>query len=186
MAVTNDADLIVLLRSVISSGLALRGWNYPVIQRSQPTQQGIPTEPGIYFQKMYDNHYGMPGTTTQINVPSVGSNTEVNTQKMESTFQISALIIRHPSIGATTEPTASDISNYVATVLQRRDTVRELIKHNVNVLRLKRIGNEYFEDDRHRHEAWPTFEIIFTWEKVTSYVVGNTDKVVEHIYVVPD
>lgn len=186
MSVTTDADLIILIRRVVTAGMALRGWNFPVVQRSQATQQGMPTETTVYFQKMYDDHYGTPGTTTLVDTPEVGKSTEVNTQKMETTFQFSAAIIRTPQMDVTVQPTASDISRYIATILQRRDTLRELIKDNVNVLRFKRIGNEYFEDDRHRHEAWPTFEVVFTWEEVTSYVVDNTDKVVEHIYIVPD
>lgn len=184
--ITSDADLIILLRGVLASGMSLRGWSFPVVQRSQPTQQGIPTETTVYFQKMYDNHYGTAGTSTLVNNPSVGKSTEVNTQKMETTFQISVLTILLPSMDVNTQPTASDISNYLATVMQRRDTIRELIKHNVNVLKFKKIGNDYFEDDRHRHEAWPVFEVVLAWEQVTSYVVDNTDKIVGNIYVVPD
>ncbi len=186
MTVTSDADLIILIRSAISAGLALRGWNFPVVQRSQATQQGIPTETTVYFQKLYDDHYGTPGTYTQVDTPEPGKSTEVNKQRMESTFQFSVLTILKPSMDVNAQPTASDISKYISTILQRRDTIRELEKSNVGVLRFKRIGNDYFEDDRHRHEAWPAFEVVFTWEEVTSYTVDNTDKVVEHIYIVPD
>jgi len=180
-----DADLIRLFRSTLISGLAMVGWDYPVVQRSQSTQQGIPTENAVYFQKLFDNRYGMPCMVTTAG-PSPTQNTETTTQHMETTFQVSALVILTPSM-TVNQVTASDISNYLANILQRRDTIRRMLaSSNVNVLRIQKIDNTYFEDDRHRNEAWPTFEVVLTHQTVTSVVVDSTDKVVLNVYQVPD
>jgi len=181
-----DSDLIRLFRSTLMSGLALAGWNYPVVQRSQSTQQGIPTENTVYFQKLFDYRYGMPCMITTVGTPTAAQNTETTTQNMETTFQVSALTILTPSM-TVDQVTASDISNYLANILQRRDTIRKMLaSNNVNVLRIQKIDNTYFEDDRHRNEAWPTFEVVLTHQTVTSVAVDNTNTVVQNVYQVPD
>lgn len=184
-----DNDLIRLFRKSIVEGLALNGWTYPVIQRSQPTQQGIPTETTVFFQKLYDYRYGSPCLTSKIDLTNLAQNIETTTQNMETTFQVSVLSILTPAMDTTTnpQPTASDISNYVANILQRRDTVRKLLAaNNVNVLRIQKVDNTYFEDDRHRNEAWPTFEVVLTHQTVTTNIVNNTDQVNLKTYQVPD
>jgi hypothetical protein len=183
----NDASLIRLFRRSIVEGLALNGWLFPVVQRSQPTQQGIPTETTVFFQKLFDNRYGQPCLKTMYGVPTPDLNTEVTTQHMETTFQVSVLTLLSPSMNTDNQPTASDISNYVANILQRRDTVRKMLaSNNVNVLRISKVDNSYFEDDRHRNEAWPTFEVVLTHQTVTSNTVDNTANVQLNIYPVLD
>lgn len=181
-----DPELIKLVREVVIAGMATKGWSFPVVQRSQPTQQGIPTETTIYFQKMYDKRYGWPGLTTIPDAPEVGKSTEITTQNMETYFQFSALTVINPKAGNDTQNTASDISNFVAALFQRRDCIRTLGKSGVGVLRIKEVDNTYFEDDRHRNEAWPTFEVVFTHQSVTTNVVNNTADVQLAIYQVPD
>jgi hypothetical protein len=42
----------------------------------------------------------------------------------------------------------------------------------VNILRPTHVANPYFEDDRHRNEAYPSFDLVFTHTNSISQPIG--------------
>lgn len=167
-----DLDLIKILRGRLLEAAAMASWPYPVLQRPQPTQQGqqevdVNNGGAIYFQKLFDVDYGFPGTYTSPYDET--RNKETTKQRKETTFEISANVIQNPS--DTSIPTASDVVNYLAAVLKRRDTMRDWSQKGIGILRFSKISNDYFEDDRHRLQANPKFELVVTWTQETEILV---------------
>ena len=171
-----------IMRYVTSTGRAI-----PVMQKHMADQQGIEKVDtggeGIYLQKIADYFWGWPGTETVYDA-ATDVMTETTIQNVETSFDISALSIQDPN--DTSKPTASDIVNGLAMWMQKRETLRLINEQGVNIKPLKDISNPYFEDDRHRNEASPTFRITIAHQLKTSNPVECTDIITQSVHSVPD
>jgi hypothetical protein len=178
-----DAQLIFLLAEQMDAAVEAGGWDYPVIQKNQPTQEGIPVNPAVFFEKLFDHPYGYTSHELDYN-NDMASFSETTTQVYETTFQISALVIQNPS--DLTLPTASDVVNYVKMFIAT-PTIRQIfMAQNVGLLRVTQVRNPYFEDDRHRMEAHPSFDIVLTYNKDIEMQIPGTNIIDGDIYPVID
>lgn len=182
-----DNDLIELLATRMELASATAGWNFPVVQKEQPTQQGIPTEPTIFLEKLFDNLYGFAARSNDIVTETddfgpFPQMRETDKQLIETAFQISAWVIQDPT--NTNLPTASDVVNYVSMFLRHRETIRAWAPLNVNLLRVTQIRNPYTEDDRHRNEATPSLDLILTHDRTLTLDVSSADTVVGDFYAI--
>ncbi len=170
-----DNDLINLFATRLEAVAASGSWKdangnlYGVSQKEQPTQQGVTTVPQIFFEKLFDNGYGFPEVTHVFDDVNQIM-TEVETQLTETTFQVSALVIQDPT--DLTIPTASDVVNFCRGFLMARETIRAWKSVGVSILRVITVRNPYFEDDRHRNEATPSFDIVVTHNRVINNVIN--------------
>jgi hypothetical protein len=176
-----DNELISLLAGQMDAAVAAGGWPYLTIQKYQPTQQGLPSQPAVFFEKLFDHPYGSPGNHLSLNVDNLGFS-ETSTQVYESLFQISTLVIQDP--GNLTIPTASDVANYIKMYLAAPSVRAIFMAQNVGVLRVTHVRNPYFEDDRHRFEAHPSFDINLTYLKDITFQVPGTN-IVEELGIYP-
>lgn len=155
-----DNALIRLFLPIINAGLIADGYTgVNVLQANQPTQQGVPIAPSVYFTKIGDHRYGFlhrDDTWDDINSRMV--HTEI--QQYETTFQVSALVLQNPRV--TNKYTASDLVNEVAAILQSDNTVTTLMESNVGILRVQEIRNPFFVDDMDNFEASPSFDFTLT------------------------
>lgn len=159
-----DNELIALFLPIINTGLAANGFtDVVVLQSNQPTQQGIPTGPAVYFTKISNRRYGFLGTYDKWDSDN-GTMVHTEVQPFESTYQVSALVLQNPK--TPTQYTASDLVNEVAAILQSEKTVMTLASSNVGVLRISDIGNPYFVDDQDQFEANPSFDFTLTYRNV--------------------
>ncbi|USN16331.1 hypothetical protein PLUTO_00150 [Luteibacter phage vB_LflM-Pluto] len=145
-----------------------------VVQKQQPTQQGVPTSSTVFFEKLFDIPFGWAKTNYVYND---GDNTfsEDESSSYQTTFQISALAIQN--VLDTSLPTASDIVSYLRGFITSRATIREFMKVGVNMYRVSQVRNPYFEDDRHQNEAAPSFDLVLTHSRVVTTKVGAVDEV---------
>lgn len=151
-----DNQLIRLFLPIIQLGLINDGYtNVVVKQFNQPTQQGANSGPTVYFAKTGDVRYGFLqfNSTWQ---PALSQMEHVEEQSYETTFQIMALVRQNPQ--DTTLPTASDLVNEVAAIMQSNNTVKILNAADVGILRVREIRNPYFIDDQDIFEASPSFD----------------------------
>ena len=181
-----DNQLIKLFLPIITAGLTADGFTQVTVQQmDQPTQQGIPSGPTVYFQKINDHRYGWGGRHAKWDpLSSTMKNYEI--QWHETTFQVSALVVPVPVMGVTflesedglqlisetgdtliseTVPdpyTAADLANEVASILQSEQAQVTLMAQNVGILRVQNLNNPYFQDDRDQFEATPSFDFILT------------------------
>lgn len=168
-----DNDLLALITTRLNAAVTAAGWMYmpptggtpapyPVLQKQQPTQEGIPYSPTIFFEKLFDQVYGFADVSHSFD-EGTSTMTETETQLIATTIQISALVIQEPA--NLSLPTASDAANYVRSFFMARSNLRLLWAQNVNVLRVTQVANPYIEDDRHRNEATPSFDVVVTHQR---------------------
>lgn len=168
-----DNDLIRLFLPIIQNGLIAAGFTgVTTKQANQPTQQGINTNPTVYFFKVGDHRYGFLRRDDQWDsLTSTMVHTEI--QQYETTFQVSTLVLQKPS-----NPylyTASDLANEVAAIMQSDNTRAVLLAAGVGILRVTDVINPYFVDDRDQFEASPSFDFTLTHKqtRVTTQPVIN-------------
>ena len=170
-----DNELINIIATQLELAVANAGWDYKVIQKNDPQQEGIPSEPGIFFEKLFDHPYGFPIINNTYN--SVPDNfSETNLQVYETTFQVTSLVIQNPD--DLTIPTASDAANQMLMFMQSRTTVAALRALGVSLLRITQVRNPYFVDDRNRFEGHPNFDIIVYSKREITFTVPAAVKAV--------
>jgi len=145
-----------LFLSIINTGLIADGYaGVAVKQANQPTQQGINTQPTVYFYQIGVKRYGFLGRTdVWNNIESEMVHTE--SQYYETTFQVSALVLQYPQ--SPSQYTAIDLVNEVASIMQSDNTLAILNSSGIGILRISDISNPHFVDDRDQFESSPFFE----------------------------
>lgn len=162
MSNKTDNSLIQIFLPIINAGLTADGYTgVQVMQSNQPTQQGIPTSPTIYFFKVASRRYGYLG---RLDEWDANTTTMIHTENQyyESTWQVSALVLQNPA--TPNQYTASDLVDEVSSILVS-DVSRETLNTNgIGILRINDIVNPYFVDDRDNFEASPSFSFTLTYE----------------------
>lgn len=157
-----DNGLIQLFLPLIKAGLTADGFiNVVTVAANQPTQQGINTAPTVYFYKIDNQPRGYPKWTDVWDEEN-SQMVHTESQYMECTFQISALVLQNPT--TPNAYTASDLVNEVLAIMQSQNTVVTLNNSNVGILRVSTVTNVYFPDDRDQFEAHPSFEFTFIYQ----------------------
>ena len=176
-----DNQLIQLFLPIIQAGLIADGFtNVTVKQSNQPTMQGINTNPTVYFFKVSNKRYGFLGRYDKW---SALQSNMVHTEKQyfETTFQVAALVLQNPK--DTSLPTALDLVNDVASIMQSDKTRAILNASKVGILRVQDVLNPYFFDDRDNFEASPSFDFVLTYrnDRISSTPI-ITPPIVPNIY----
>lgn len=158
-----ENDLFTLIISTIQAGLTANGMpDIKIKQSYQSTQQGTNTAPTLYLNKLFDKLYGNPEKKNEWDPDTV---TMVNTQTQfyESPFQGMAIATQDPS--NLSAPTATDIANLAANILQSDSTIQTLRASGVGIQKITQVRKPQFIDDRNRFEAGPNFDFTVTWEQ---------------------
>jgi hypothetical protein len=170
-----DNQLIALVATQLETASAAAGWNYLVVQKDEPTQQGTPTAPTIFFEKLFDRPYGWPMDSYAYQA-TPNNFLETETQLTETTFQISSLVIQNPT--NLELPTASDVANFMQQYLSARWSIATFMGQDVGVLRVTSVRNPAFTDDRTLFEYSPNFDITFTHSRTVSNTVNSVSTAV--------
>jgi|SRR5208337_1330318 len=175
-----DNDLARLFIPLITSGLAANGFGtIPVIQNFQPTQEGTPTTPTVYYAKIFDHRFGFLKRISKW-IPLSSIEQHVESQRYETRFQIMATVIQ--SVNTTNTFTASDLVNGVAAILQSDSTVMALNTAGVGILRITEVSNPYAKDDRDEYEGFPSFDFTLTHKQTIISTVPVLQSVTADIY----
>lgn len=186
----NDNALFTLVLSVLNSQLADVGLTGTTIVKGyQDVREGVEASPisaptkAAYLVKLYDMRDGYPREDfVWDTVNSVEVRTQ--TQVYHSTFQLSTLAVQTP--GDTTQLTASDVANRLASILQNSQTQALFQAQGVGILDIIRnVTNTYFLDDRDRYEASPSFDFTLVHTQVFTKSVPYSDTVTVTLLPVP-
>lgn len=183
-----DNELIALAISTLEPLVQDKfGSNVVMLQKDQPTQQGVPSEPTVYIEKLFDKRYGFTREDLDLSgggvipPPPPGADIPADyVQVIETTFQFSAFVLQDPS--DLSIPTASDLVNYVAQLLSVRAILQTLREGGAMVMRSMQVRNPYYTDDRERFEASPSFDVVFQHERDISLTVPSITGVGVEIY----
>ena len=156
-----DNTLIQTFLPIIQAGLINDGFTNVIVgQSNQPTQQGIPTAPYVFFTKIYNKRFGFLRREDRWDAGLAGI-VHTESQYLETSFQVSALALQDPE--DITIPTASDLVNEVASILQSSVTLQTLNAEGIGILRITDLANPYFSDDRNNFEASPSFDFVLVY-----------------------
>lgn len=161
-----DNQIIQLFLPIIRNGLIAAGYlGVAIKQMNQPTQQGVNTQPTVYYYKISDHRYGFR-KSEDVWDDNIEKMVHTEIQDYETTFQINALVIQNPT--TPNQYTASDLVNIVAQIMQSANTINTLTRNNVGIYKITDIRNPYFLDDRDRFEASPSFDFTLTHKQVST------------------
>ena len=164
-----DNQLFALIGAQLTACLAAQGWTATILQKDQPTLQGIPSGNVVFMEKIFDHPYGTAGTAYAYESASNTFN-DTETQVYESTFQISTLWPQDPSNDAI--PTASDVLNMLKMWLTGGPTIRALIAGGASLLKVSQVRNPAFQDDKDQQEFHPSFDVVMVHNSAVTFSVG--------------
>lgn len=153
-----DNSLIALFGNALKSGFTDLGITIDLVQAYEPTNQGINTGDTVYFQKLFNKRHGHTGRSNYWDLLT-STMVYTETQVIETTFQINALVRQNPS---SLGNTASDIVNYAAAIMSSTKMLKTLQAAGVGIYRITEVRNPYFIDDRGQYEASPNFDFTLT------------------------
>lgn len=157
-----ESQLQVILRNVLLTGFALRG--YPamlVTQSDQSRAQGVPTDATVFFQQIGTaRRYGFPGKKDVLNKTDPNNLFFDHTESTlyESRYQIAPLSPQSPANGAV--PTSTDYANIASEILQSDAAIATFLENGIAILRITDISTLWFTNDKGQQDANPTFQII--------------------------
>lgn len=163
-----DNELLALVTTQLQAAITMGGWDIglTVMQKGQPTQEGIPSNPTIFFEKLFDEEIGWAQVREQLGTTAF---TSTEQQFVATHIQVSALVIQDPM--DTSRPTASDVANYMRQYMSSRYFRSILKPYGANTFKINEVRNPFFEDDRHRMEAFPSFDVAITHNRAISFQV---------------
>lgn len=146
-----------------------------VQQNYQPTQQGVPTQPGIYFFQIIPGRaYGFP-KREDVWDPNQQIMVHIEWQWYEAPFQFMALSVQNPA--NTSQITPLDMVRVAQQVIHS-DRMRVALNNlGIGIYRTIDIRPALFMDDYERFENGPSFDVTFTYKNV----VTTSSDVVESI-----
>lgn len=177
-----DNQLIAHIIQVLEAQLAL--WYrtvgcepVEVLQKNQPTKQGVPTAPTVFIEKLFDRRYGFVAVTYEEELiePVIDMMEEKEAQKYLTTFQLSARMLQDPR--NLQMVTASDLANVACSMLQSRYALQAFDNNKIEVLRVTDVRNSYDPDDQDRQEASPSFDIVLGYTRSFVTHVSKLDNV---------
>lgn len=162
----NDSDVWTVLIALLRTGMSDLGFpQVAVRQNYQPTQQGTPEGPALFLHKLSATRYGSPGHRHVYNVADANFDTTQSVWRTPS-YQVSGLAQQNP--GAPDAPTASDIVEAAADVMQTPATRQTLLQSGIGILRIRDIRMLYFVNDKDRHEQEPSFDFTLSYRRVVA------------------
>jgi hypothetical protein len=174
-----DNSIIQLFISIIREGLDADGYtNVKIQQANQPTQQGVPSAPTVFFYKVSMKRYGFMGRFDTYNAVD-DDFTHKEKQYYESTFSIQTLVKQNPGL---LSYTASDLADEVASILQSSKALDQFKAQGVGILRITNIINPYFTDDKDNFESIPTFDFTLLYSNERLSTVPIVDSLYFDIY----
>ncbi|QRE00380.1 hypothetical protein [Burkholderia phage BCSR52] len=168
-----DLELIGVVVPYIEAAIASKNWAYLVVQKDQPTQQGIPTEGTVFFELLFSREYGHPAAKSKY---TADTNTfdETEEQQIITTIQISALIPQNPEKFEL--PTAKDVIEYVKRYVASSHVARDIQSKKANIFRVTDVRANWFEDDNHQFENHPSFDLEVSHAGTVTFSVGAVDR----------
>ena len=180
----NDFQIAELIINVLRTGLDALGLNSVLIkQLYQHRQVGIEQSPTLYFFKVVAPRYGYPGrqdihdtnTNTFSHHESVWRTPTYQvsgyggyTNRSQTVFDSFGFEPEGSNFGrsnfGTTLPTASDITEKAADVMQTSSTRLALLERNVGIIRITDVRESYFTDERQRYEQNPSFDFQLSYQ----------------------
>lgn len=152
-----ENEIYIMLRTELAAQMIARyGKPLGYKVRRQPQQEGRPSEPTVYIDKVQDLRYGWRKSSSAWDEPA-GQQTLRELQPMETTLQLTF------QQDASTDPaaaTASDVCNMVASACQSERFIQAIKPYGAQVLRVGQVRNLPYKNDHDQWEFVPSFDLV--------------------------
>lgn len=135
-------------------------YNIVVKRNYQPSQQGRPSDPAVFFFKVTDRRVGQR-EISEAQDPVTLTMTRTERQAMETIYQFGALVPEYPEDDPDI-PLAGDLLKAAAATLQAPDFIYSLKQAKAGVQRITDVRTTQVENDRGQFEANPTFDVTIS------------------------
>lgn len=188
-----EKQLYALIFAILNPGFVAAGFNVTdpahanyvdIRQAYQPTITGRPDGKAVLVSNAPARRYGSPRRTDEfIDTPPPGLMRHTEKQKMLASFQVDALAPQNPASGTfATDPTAADLVNRAAVILQSSVAIDAFLVAGVGIDRITDIRQPNFQDDRDKFEAVPSFDFTLNYDLVDVTEVPIVTRIEEGIY----
>ena len=167
----NDKPLRILIIEHLTSGLLRAGITVPVIAGNQPTTQGREND-GVYFFQIMDGAAGWQGRSYSVAEPLLNMK---DTQVLETTFQMQALITEDPE--STASLGAIDVLNAARMVIASMPFIESMKLNDIGVQRPTNIRTPFFTNDRDQFEMSPSFDFTVSHKRHIIQPVNSVDSI---------
>lgn len=164
-----DAAIFTAVIAVLRAGMGMDAATLDIAQMYQPRAAGRPTTRALLLHKVGERRYGQVKREDVPDPDNPAAMLHRETQSYETRLQVNGFAKPPPAEGAPdpTEPTASDLLNRAAAVLQSDAAIVAFRAAGIGVLRITDVRNPHFRNDRDQFEASPSFDFILTHDQVT-------------------
>jgi len=145
---------------VLAAGQAVE-----VLQKYQPRAEGMDFGPTLYVYKLFDKRYGWPKRDTIPDPDNVNEVIRRETQILQTTFQVTAINKQNPEDIAA--PTAGDIANQGAAILQSDYIMDRLKLEGLSLLRITEVRAVWFTNGAEQWEQAPSFDFVLQHNQIT-------------------
>lgn len=175
-----ENQIWTLIVGILKTGLTGAYPTVKVRQDAQPAMTGTPSGPAVLLHTDGARRYGYLKRDDVIELD--GSATHTETQKYELKIQCGALYPQDPA--DTTGPTATDLVEAAATIMQSDATRVTLLAVGVGIYRVTDIRTPQFQDDRDVFEASPSFDFTLNYSNVSTSTIPAANRAVAGIHAV--
>lgn len=165
----NDRSLYTALIAVIRAGMGMTSDVLEIAQSNQLRAAGRPTTRALLLDKVGEYRYGH---VKREDVPDPDDPLLMihrETQIYETRVRVNGMAKPPPVRGEVdaNEPSASDLLNQAAAVLQSDEGMAALRAAGIAPLRVLEVRNPTFRNDQDQFEASPSFDFLFQHDQVT-------------------
>lgn len=164
----NDRSMYTALIAVLRAGMAMEPEVLEIAQSNQLRAAGRPTTRALLLDKVGDYRYGHV-KREDFQDPDGPDMIHRETQIYETRVRINGMAAPPPVRGEppADEPSASDLLNLAAAVLQSDEGMAALRAAGIAPLRILEVRNPTFRNDQDQFEASPSFDFLFQHDQVT-------------------
>jgi hypothetical protein len=178
MTVWTEDAIYTLVIATITAGLAARSVSGVHVQKAyQPRTVGAPTGGSILLSNGIQHRYGFLGRADKWTT-SPDQMTHTETQTMEFTIQVNAMVVAPPPPAALPATKAGDLVELAARILASDAGVAQLRAGGLGIERIPDIRKPYFSDDMNQFEASPSFDFTLSYSDVevtTGPIISETE-----------
>lgn len=158
-----EHDIIKLFKGYLETKMTEYGYPVSVKQSFQPKKVGANSANTLYFFHINSKRVGHPQRSASWDelTSTMGYTDKI---RVESTFQISGLI----NYDSSSTYTPADFMFMAAHILQTLEFKNHIAASGAAILKIGEIRNPYFENDKDRFQASPSFDFVIAYDKTLS------------------
>ncbi len=175
-----DGDVQRAIKGVLDAGFTSQGLTMIVQQSFNPTKQGVPLEPTVFFNKISSRRFGFQGRKS---VYDAGNNNFVKTESyfLKATYQIGAMSSQ--DLNDPNSLNTYDIVDLAAAILQTEETRAVLLAQSIGIERITDIRTPQIMIDTDEFEINANFDFVLSYknEIVNTVPVAGVTGVVKSV-----